>query len=438
MSTEDRVRAAARARTSLVTDIRPLELPGDLPERAHRPRPTRRWLNWGAPIGAAALVTALALILVMLRQAGGPQSAPAAPAAPAPAAPAAASIPRYYVALADLGPASGQPEAVINDDRTGHSIVVSNPSPGQRFSGVTAAADDRTFVLSSYQAAQRKTTWYLLRLTSGIPGGWSLATLPIKPVLAEVTGLALSPDGRELAVMSSTAPASTSIRPELTVYSLSSGAALGTWNANGVKENSMGPGANAAGLSWADGDRSVAFRWFTLVPGGPNYGTLTVRTLDVTAAGHDLLADSRPVLQVPFAEAGGSAPGYVSIPCHVSLAASDGQAVICGRDGAGASASSPACPGTAPSFVSYSTATGKPLQVLYQYHGQCVDGQALPLWTDPSGSRVIGLIALDGKQSPATTLFGLFAAGRFTPLPGLVVGPLTPQGAAIFPGGIAF
>jgi hypothetical protein len=436
--TEDRVRAAARARTNLVTDIRPLEFPYELPERAHRPRPTRRWLNWGAPIGAAALVTALALILVMVRQADGPQSAPA-PAVPVPAAPAAASIPRYYVALVDTGHASGQTEPLVGDDRTGHPIEYFTPFPGQNFTGVTAAADDRTFVLSSYQAAQRKTTLYLLRLPSGTAGPAELAKLPIKPLLAQVTGLALSPDGRELAVMSSTDPTSTNTRPQLTVYSLSSGAALGTWNANGVKENSMGPGANAAGLSWANGDRSLAFRWFTLVPGGSNYGELTVRTLDVAAAGHDLLADSRPVLRVPFIEVGGSGPGsVVSSPCHASLAASDGQAVTCGTVRVGASASSAACPGTPPSFVSYSTATGKPVQVLYQDQGKCVNGQALPLWTDPSGSRVIGLILPEGKQSPATTSFGLFAAGRFTPLPAPVGGLQALQGAASSPGGIAF
>jgi hypothetical protein len=437
MSTEDRVRAAARARTNLVTDIRPLELPHERPERARRARPARRWLNWGAPIGAAALVTALALILVMLRQAGGPQSAPA-PAVPVPAAPAAAAIPRYYVALAHAGSASGPTEAVITDDRGSHSSEYFPPFPGQNFSGVTAAADDRTFVLSSYQAAQRKTTLFLLRLPAGT-GPTKLATLPIKPLLAQVTGLALSPDGRELAVMSSTDPASTNTRPQLTVYSLSSGAALGSWNANGVKVNSMGPGANAAGLSWADGDRSLAFRWFEPVPGGSNYGELTVRTLDVAAAGHDLLADSRLVVRVPFIDVGGSAPGsVVSSLCHASLAASDGQAVICGTASVGASASSAACPGTAPSFVSYSTATGKPRQVLYQDQGKCVNGQALPLWTDPSGSRVIGLILPEGKQSPATTLFGLFAAGRFTPLAAPIGGLPALQGAASSPGGIAF
>ncbi len=69
MSTEDRVRAATRARANLVGQVRPLELPDELPARgrvsrraraarpAYRP-PRPHWLNWGAPIAAAALVTA--------------------------------------------------------------------------------------------------------------------------------------------------------------------------------------------------------------------------------------------------------------------------------------------------------------------------------------------------------------------------------------------
>jgi hypothetical protein len=161
----------------------------------------------------------------MLRQAGGPQSAPAAPAVPVPAAPAAASIPRYYVALADTGRTSAPTQAEVTDDRTGKMVAYANPFPGERFSGVTAAADDQTFVLSSYQAARKETTFYLLRLTSGITGGGRLTRLPIRALPAQVTGLALSPDGRELAVMSSAAPTSTNTRPQLTVYSLPSGAA---------------------------------------------------------------------------------------------------------------------------------------------------------------------------------------------------------------------
>jgi hypothetical protein len=93
MSIEERVRAATRARTDLVRDIRPLELPDELTAPARRSPGTRRWFAWGAPLAAAALVTALALVLVMLRQAGGPPAdSPASSASAAASAPS--SIPR--------------------------------------------------------------------------------------------------------------------------------------------------------------------------------------------------------------------------------------------------------------------------------------------------------------------------------------------------------
>jgi hypothetical protein len=430
MSIEDRVRAAARARTALVRDIRPLELPDERPAHTRR---ARRLLGWGAPVAAAALVTAVALVLVMLRQAGGPPSVPAA-------APAAASVPRYYAVLDHLGgaqgvgPASSTPQqVVVADDRTGQTLAVIPPSPGQTFSGVTAAADDRTFVLSSYQAANRETTWYLLRITPGAAHPAKLTKLPIEPLPAQPTGLALSPDGRELAVMFRTAATASNTRTQLSIYSVSSGAALDAWGTDGDAGLIAGS-ANVDGLSWVNGDRSIAFRWAASVPGAANSSELMVRTLDVTAAGHDLLADSRLVLQVPSSVAQG---GFFTDPCATSLVASDGRTVICST--VGAKAPSAACPAAPPWFVRYSTATGKPLQVLYRNQGPCVNGQALLLWTDPSGSHVIGLILLVNGKGPWPALFGVFAAGRLTPLPDLVVaGTRSRQSAAVIPGGIAF
>ena len=92
MNVEERVRVATRARTDLVRDIRPLELPARQPyQRPSRPG-TRRWVSWGAPIAAAGLVVALAIALVVARQVRDEPS----PAPPKPAAsslPAAAGVP---------------------------------------------------------------------------------------------------------------------------------------------------------------------------------------------------------------------------------------------------------------------------------------------------------------------------------------------------------
>jgi hypothetical protein len=432
VSIEDRVRAATRARTDLVRDVRPLELPDELVAPARRSRPARRWLNWGAPIGAAALVTALALVLVMLRQADTP---PPAPAVPASGSSAAASIPRYYVALAQAGGTSSQLKAVVGDDRTGRTVAVLNPSSSQNFYGVTGAADDRTFVVTNYTSATKQTTWYLLRLTPGAAHPTQLTTLPIKPLAAHVSGLALSPDARELAVMWRTATTATNAVVHLSVYSVSSGATLGSWSVHGDNEGLIGGDGNGAGLSWFNGDRGVAFRW-PVSPTRTATRQVSVRAIDVTAPGHDLLTDSRLAMQVPIGVLQPTTTAdTVRQPCDFSLAAGDG-AIVCGTGGLGGAPGQDACHTVPPSLVGYSPATGKPLKVLYRYRGQCLNGRAEVLWTDPSGRHVITLLllAVSGVKVSASDKFGVVADGRFAPLPALVV----PRGAVDNPGGIAF
>ncbi|HEY0933119.1 MAG TPA: hypothetical protein VGD91_05170, partial [Trebonia sp.] len=349
MSTEDRLRSAARARTDLVRDIRPLELPDELPRYA-RPAPrTRRWLAWGAPVAAAALVTALALVLAGLRQASGPPPAPAA-SGPAgnPAVPA--SVPRYYVALdVPSQQAPTRQQAVVADDRTGRTLAVFSPPAGQSFTGVTAAADDRTFVLSGYQAASQLTTFYLLRVTPGAVRAARLARLPVKPLAVTLTGLALSPDGSELAVLFAGS------RLRLRTYSLSSGAPLGAWSTGAAFWIPRVPGPNTFGLSWLADGRHLAFRFDGYARNSTEH-LVTVRTLDVTGAGNDLLAGSRLVLQVPLAVPRSSAGVE---PCNTSLAASGGTAVVCGAYGIDDDPSSAVCPAAPPSFARYLVPAGK-------------------------------------------------------------------------------
>ena len=432
MSVEDRLRAAARARTDVVTSVRPLELPAESPARV-RTRRTSRWYSWGAPVAAAALVTALALTLVLLRQAADPRPGPSAPAS---GPSAVAAIPRYYVELAYTGSTSAQMKAIVGDVFTGRRLAVLNPTASQNFYGVTAAADDRTFVVMNYHGATQETTWYLLRLAPGAAHPARMAKLPIKPVVAHISGLALSPDGRELAVMYRTASTATNAVTTLAVYSMSSGAALGTWRTPGPQNGLIGGDGNGAGLSWVNGDRSVDFRW-QIPPRRSQSGTITpgkgtLRALDVTAGGHDLMADSRLVMQFPASTTNKQTRTW-TVPCANALAARDGT-VVCGPAG-GSSASG--VEATVPlSFVSLSGATAKPIRVLYTYQGKVLNANFEVLWTDPSGSRIITLLllALKGEKVSASDKFGVVGGGRFTPLPALIV----PSGAVDNPGGIAF
>ena len=103
---------------------------------------------------------------------------------------------------------------------------------------MTAAADDRTFVVSVASLPSNSTPpqptlgWDLLRINPGATG-YTLRRLSI-PALPRNTmlgGLALSPDGTELAVMfhSDTMAAFIYGTATLRVYSVASGQALRTW-----------------------------------------------------------------------------------------------------------------------------------------------------------------------------------------------------------------
>lgn len=436
MSIEDRVRAATRARADLVAQVRPLELPDAFPARGRhgrRARPARaprHWLAWGAPVAAAALVTAVALALVLLRQAPAPQAGGLRSTS---TSPVPAAIPRYYVRLA-YGSANSGTKAVVGDDQTGRTVAVLNPAPGQSFDGVTGADDDRTFVVLNYTNSTRTTTWYLLRLTPGTAHPAQLTRLPIQPVKARVSGLALSPDSRELAVMwqlSTKANAGNS----LTVYSMSSGAILHTWTTKYGLNNAYGGSANAEALAWVDGDRSLDFRW-TVPPGRPNQNwTDTIRTIDVTAPGGDLLAESRVAVPVPSLVTTDKTKTRFSLPCLYEVTAGDGT-VVCGTRSSAAISFEEVCSTVPPSLATYSGTTGKQLKVLYQWHGKCLYAYAMPLWTDSAGRHVIAFLFLSEKgiKTSLTDKVGFVADGKFTPLPKLAVG----EGADLDPGGLAF
>ena len=434
MNIEDRLREAARARDGIVRPPRPLVLPDHLSDHAGElsglrgPRPGRdRWGTWPIPVAAAVAVIVVAAILVAVRQLSAPGSAPAP-------ANSTASIPRYYVALAYTGSTSAQMKAVVGDDRTGRTVAVLTPTASQNFYGVTGAADDRTFVVMNYTGATNQTTWYLLRITPGATHPAQLTKLPLKPLAAHVNGLALSPDSRELAVMWRTGTTATNGAEHLSVYSLSSGAALRTWSAPDLSGiNGIG-GANGRDLSWVNGDRSLAFRWAVVTGGAHPSSTNTVRRIDVTAPGGDLLADSEVAVRLPPTAA--PTKTTFSAPCAASVTARDGT-VVCGTSSFSDVSFKEVCSTVPPSFVTYSGTTGKRLKILYQYHGQCLEAQAMPVWTDATGSHVIAFLLLSekGVKTSLTDKFGLVTDGHFISLPKLVTGI---TGADLDLGGLAF
>ena len=409
MSVEDRVRTAARERADLVTDIRPLELPADRPHRVPFAPPTRRWAGWLAPVAAAAVVIALAVTLVSTRHSAGPAPAPATSPTVSPAIAAIEkTVPEYYAEL------TGPNAVTIGDDRTGAVIATVSPPGNVTFVGVTAAADDRTFVLDTQADGDGTHAWYLLRINPGGSNPTQLTPLPIAtlPGADQIDGLALSPDASELAVFYQPygsfsiqgADKVLSGGPHgpftLRTYSLATGQALRTWTTPASSSEALGSSGSAlpdneVNLTWTADGRALGFLFspFTM----PAYQ----RTLNVTAPGAELIADSRPVLAL----------ADTLQNCDPMLA-SDGMTTICGI---GSYAPGGGCTAPKAEFALYPVSTGKLAGFLYRDQRLCATAEAWVVWAR-SAASAIGVLAVQGKGNTQTVTVGVLTPGKFTPL----------------------
>ena len=420
-TTEDRVRAATRAAAQTVAPGS-TPPPPPLPARRRRgpaahPRRGRGWPGWVTPLAAAAAVAAAiaASVVVSGALSLGQGRRPAHTAAgrtgmvalhPAPAAPA--GIPAYDVALAP-GPLAGQStRAVVRATATGAVLAtVRPPRPYATFTGVTGAADDRTFVLAVQPGQQPTasgrvlTKFFLLRLDPAA-GTARLAALRIPAVSGrwiQGAGIALSPDGGKLAVALSTGGQSA-----IEVFDLAGGP-VREWKAKLPGGNVIGTnllGANA--LSWAADGRTLAFdAW------GP--ARVEVHALDTAAPGTSLSA-SRLVMTFPHWSTTGSVSGSAIIT-------PDGTKII---------AMEVPTPRTATEIRvrQFSATTGRPLGILatVRYRKGAITGWPDVLWSNPSGSQLIisttRLSAAPSKNGDLTPgEIGIVSGGRFVPLPGI-------------------
>lgn len=311
---ENKLRAALRDTAGEIpADPPPLRLPPARdPARPGLPRPgQRRWISWAAPLAAAALVVAVvaASLAVVHGGSGRTTSKPAVPAA----------VPPYYVAL--TAPAytdvydGDATAAEIRATATGAVLAkVVPPKPYVHFAGVTAAADHRTFVLVAEEKSHppeqqpkpgqgphpyyQPSRLYLLRFDPGTRRV-SLRALPAAfiPANAEVHDMALSPDGTSLAA--DIGPVLFATR--LVVFDLATGTqrawSFKTCAQCNPSSGGLGyGGTNVDALSWTGDSRHVAFVGPNRA-GWPSHST--VRLLDVTLPGSDLLANSRPVAGLP-------------------------------------------------------------------------------------------------------------------------------------------
>jgi hypothetical protein len=272
---EDRLRAElwAHAQRTQREDLRELHVPSG------GGAPRRRRL---APAVAALAVAAVVGAVAGVRLTADHQPPPAAPRVTP-----LAGRPPFYVTVPYSGN-SGHPDATVRATATG-AILGRVRLPGTHVSYVTAAADDRTFVLAADRHGSSRTEFYRLTLTaSGRPGPLTRLPVTIAPgqFRDDLGGLALSADGATLAlavVPTTSPPAAPFPAARIEVVSLRTGATR-TWTA---------PGWTAVqSLSWGRGG-TLAF----LAPDPRTAsGGFELRVLDTTrSAGRRLTGTSRPV-----------------------------------------------------------------------------------------------------------------------------------------------
>lgn len=261
--------------------LRPLQVP------SRRPGWPPRLLPFTAAAAVTAAITAGALVagLATAHKPGARE--------PAVSGSAPAGLPRFYVTTSS-GPGGRGIQAVVRGSASGKvtgtvpvpsAISVEWAASGGTF--VTAAADDRSFIIGVQGGQEPTKTGLDLRLfrfaisAAGKPGHLTeLAAAPMRNQTTE--GIALSPDGKLLAVsLMSDSPADPV--GAIQVLDLATGVTR-TWTAPARSVYIPGP------PSWADGSRVIAFTWLRSTQSGLMSAPRGVRLLDTAAPGDNLVA----------------------------------------------------------------------------------------------------------------------------------------------------
>ena len=456
MSTiEEGARAAMRAVAGSVTDAPPLRLdparlalrqspearraderalsalPGAAKVRwSGRPRTIgmRRFPGWLAPLAAAAAIVAISLSLVLLRIHPNERVVPPSTSVSStPVSVPAGTVPRYFV---ELDPAGEWPTSanglLIGDTYTGKTVATVAAPAGMTFQSVSAASDDRTFVLfvTPYTTKWSTGSWYELRIAPGTARPATLTRLPVKP-LPYVETMAVSESGRELATVQ--IGANTTQPDVLSSYSVATGQLLHSWTTRYGSRvlpyfawDTDGPVADWPVLTWVDDDRRIAYLGDPSPAPDARSFTWTMRQLDVTAEGSSLQSDSQVVWTEQVPNSGRDKYGCdLENPLAVSP---NGRSFVC------ASGTAEGNGERLMKWFVYPTGVTSSGRLAYElesdmgsgssgYGGGLSDSDNV-LWSNQSGSALVVLWwRYVGNQVVGDVHFGVVSDGRFSPLP---------------------
>jgi hypothetical protein len=318
---------------------------------------------------------------------------------------------------------------------------------------VTAAADDRTFVIFAVTTASGSASssltakptltgsWYEVRLASGTAHRARLSRLPV-PSSSWTTGLdengnavpgtgqvftsAVSASGQELAVAAippvhSNKPALAQDWQEIKVFSLASGRLLHNWIEHDPAAAFGSTPGTSPGLTWIDGDQALDF--VTAHQISDKVTTATIRRLDISGSvSSDLAADSTVTWLGNLTY--GDERGCFAVDYWPPVTSADGKTISCPNLKA---LSSPRyridfdtvpVPGTGTAItprLDYRVTS--PEQPLANGKAPIIGAASSILWVSASGSALIGEWSFVGDSPPLTTPhFGVISQGKFTPL----------------------
>jgi hypothetical protein len=409
---DDRLRTAFRDKAEQIPPVAP---PLELAPRSGRATGPARgrgpgdWLTQGQRRLAAGLaaVAAVAIVAVATVVASSQSAPPPKPPAGGPAA----KPPPYYVAISFN--AARHMIAVVRATGTGAVIArVQVPRSATDFAGVTAAADDRTFVLEATSRGRAsRPTFYRLRIDPGARLAADRTRLtPLGLRLpahgSGVLGMALSPDGKSLALVDGPG-APTANR--LVIYNLNTDASH-SWVDRGCQNECIIGGSVVPEfmniLSWTADGRQLGFVHLTGTARHPQF-----RLLYLTATGDNVLADSRPVtLRAAPGVLRGVAPRDTFWPS--TLITPDGKSIIVDAQLIQGGSDQGSAPPRPPELLRYSARTGALQAVVGVPPASAGLGSpAQVTWSSPDGSTILVIGFRDSHGA------GLLHAGHYTPIP---------------------
>lgn len=350
-------------------------------------------------------------------------------------------VPRDYVTI---DPASAQ-RLIVRSTATGAVVATVSAPHGTQVLGVYGSDNDQLFAFGTMPVLPNPGgiwNWYVLRLRAGA----SPEVTHLFWGRSDPTGVAVSPDGTKIAMAFTfrTYPP----RPQpLTLYSVATGAALRTWMvtsgiisaANPMANGDLGHEAAGIAMRWTPDGRGLAFAFHAnAAPGRYGYGynpIASIRLLDTSAPGSDLMADSRELAAADFGYNPGNGAGTRCLAGSGWSVLGNGYGVTCaaewtvpsepasqpGQLPAGHQAGCPTPPATGeatpqqPLKVGFWRQYNEPEAGGGAVYGPCPVATSADIrlaWASPDGTTVLGAVG-----QPGHPVFGLFSGGNIRELP---------------------